>query len=196
MWDYARDPLQSRAIDSESYPNLASSPETQLGELATVVFITRYERYYSTQRGVSPHVTTWHTSQQSQRLVSQQNNTLQFVVQNQAFYLFIQKVTVRHLRKLTWAWPCCSSGISLLQLRFNTAKPRDHMLTWNTLEAASCLQRWLGLESASANSFLTLAHPWTSVQKKAMFPPNGFAQGGILIPDLIKADSEHEEWLI
>lgn len=33
MWDYARGALQSRATDSESYPNLVSSAETQLGEL-------------------------------------------------------------------------------------------------------------------------------------------------------------------
>lgn len=40
MWDYARAALQSRAIDSESYPNLVSSLETQLGELVALVFIT------------------------------------------------------------------------------------------------------------------------------------------------------------
>lgn len=40
------------------------------------------------------------------------------------------------------------------------------------------VQRWLGLESSTANSFLTLAHPCTSAQKKATFPPNEFAGGG------------------
>lgn len=41
MWDYAKVTLQSTATDSESYPNLVSSPETELGELVVVViFIT------------------------------------------------------------------------------------------------------------------------------------------------------------
>ncbi len=40
MLDYAKAALQSRATDSESYPNLVSSPETQLGELVALVFIT------------------------------------------------------------------------------------------------------------------------------------------------------------
>lgn len=50
--------------------------------------------------------------------------------------------------------------------------------TTKTHKAATCLQRWLGLKSGTANSFLTLAHPWTSAQKKAAFPPNEFAWGG------------------
>ena len=66
----------------------------------------------------------------------------------------------------------------------------------HTQTAASRLQRWLGLESGTANSFLTLAHPWTSAQKKATFPPNEFAQGAMLIPDFIMADSEHGDRLI
>lgn len=40
MWDYSGAALQSGATDSESYPNLVSSAETQLGELVAVVFIT------------------------------------------------------------------------------------------------------------------------------------------------------------
>lgn len=39
MRDHARAARQSRAADCESYPNLVSSPETQLGELVAVVFI-------------------------------------------------------------------------------------------------------------------------------------------------------------
>lgn len=37
LWAYARAGLQSRATDSESYPNLVSSLENQLGELVALV---------------------------------------------------------------------------------------------------------------------------------------------------------------
>lgn len=103
MWDYASTALQSRATDCESYPNLVSSPETQLGELVAVVFITPapvtrvWEWYRCTQRGMSPHVTTWHTSQQSQRSDIQSNREV------------AKKTTVKMMPCLRWT---CISKIN------------------------------------------------------------------------------------
>lgn len=116
-----------------------------------------------------------------------------------------------HLRKLSSSWQRCNSGIStlkhkslyhLLQLLYKTPNPWDHMLAYNThtnaLKSRFSSPEMVrsGERHCKSNSFLTLAHPWTSAQKKATFPSNEFAQGAMLIPDLIIADSEHKEWLI